>query len=639
VAGRPLVYHPRPRASVEVNQLRQALIELINRAETTLSEIAESEQISGGLKTLSRQLNDDRGPDKHIVLAVVRHCALLVSEPAEQLTSKYTDLWDAARRDYERAAPPRSALPGPPAPEPPDPALVEPVLELVADGDDGLAATVIAKQYPEAGPAAGGIIAEIARRVPDGAAGLLAAIIDHRGYDVARAYMESFSQADEQTAARVLADPRLKPPPPSDAPGRASILDKDPADLIGQRRAAKVRQGSVAQVVADIIQEAQFESLPADDSNGTLLASVRRQRRRRADPDGRYDILQAADLVLDVVRNSKDGAVQILGRLLNALAADGHVELAARVLGAMAGVTGDGIGEVLDVMSPPALVKVLELLAWDHRLDEFQSQTPSLMARARPLVLAQLLLEQERRNSQTPAVDFSQLRTAKQVLAEMLSRNALLTASFIGKKIKMPGILGLSEPSPEETGLVAAVRDLAPSDLSATGQLLGRLLSINIWDGIRFVLYLAAGTEDDETLWMAAEMLAAAIRLNPSASDHIISLARKTGNRASIDMLLDHLIEKHPDQGREVVDAMLARADPASTAIQLRGLLRSQALALAGEMLRQIPQSDPRESWDLVALAVKDGNLGAAIDILERTALSGSPAGPARPGSSTPPTR
>ena len=37
-------------------------------------------------------------------------------------------------------------------------------------------------------------------------------------------------------------------------------------------------------------------------------------------------------------------------------------------------------------------------------------------------------------------------------------------------------------------------------------------------------------------------------------------------------------------------------------------------------MLRQIPESDPNESWDLVALAVKDRNLEAAIDILEHTA-------------------
>ena len=631
MAGRHLEYQPRPGASDEVNQLRQALIDLVNRAGTKLVAIAESEQIAGGLKSLSKQLNRDRCPDKHIVLAIVEHCARLAGQPSDQLADRFMDLWDAAQDDQDGSARPR-ALAGPPAPELPapeplDPALVEPVLELVADGDDIVAAAVITGDYPEAGPTAGGIIAEIGRRIPDGAAGLLAAIIDRGGYDFTRAYMESFSQADEETAARVLADPRLKPPPadepadepPGGTPAPASILDKNPADLLGRRRAAKVRQGDAVQVAADLIQEAEFESLPADDGHGGFNMA-RITQLMTADPDGRYDIQHATGLVLDVARNAREDVAQILGQLLNALATDGHIELAARVLAKVADAAGDGIGELLDAMSPRALVEALKLLAWDDRLDKFQSQAPFLMAQARPLVLAQLLLERERRDSQTPAVDFSQLRQAKQVLSEMLSQNALLTASLIGKKIKVRGILGLSELSPEETSLVAFIRDLAPANLRAAGHLLGRLLQLDIWDGSRFIFYLAAGTEDDGFLWMAAEMLATAIRLNPSVSDYIISLVLREDNRASIDMLLDHLAEKHPDQGSEVVKAMLARTEQAGIATWLRELLRSRALGLADEILRQAPESDPNESWNLVALAVKDGNLGAAISILEHIA-------------------
>jgi hypothetical protein len=38
-------------------------------------------------------------------------------------------------------------------------------------------------------------------------------------------------------------------------------------------------------------------------------------------------------------------------------------------------------------------------------------------------------------------------------------------------------------------------------------------------------------------------------------------------------------------------------------------------------MLRQVPESDPNESWNLVALAVKDENLEAAISISEHIAI------------------
>ena len=640
MAGRPLEYQPRPGASDEVNQLRQALIELVNRTGTKLAAIAESENIRGGLRTLSRQLNQDRGPDKHIVLTIVEHCARLAGQPSDQLAGGFTELWSAAQGDQGGSARPRALAgappPEPPAPEPPDPALVEPVLELVADGDDIVAAAVITGDYPEAGPTAGGIIAEIGRRIPDGAAGLLAAIIDRGGYDFARAYMESFSQADEETAARVLADPRLQPPPadepPADEPPGgtsvpASILDKDPADILGRRRAAKVRQGDVVQVAADIIQEAEFEPLPSgidiaaeDDYITELIRAERRLRRRKAKSGSWYDIQRATSLVLDVARNAKEEAAQVLGRLLNALAAGGHIELVARVLAEVADAAGDGTGELLDAMSPHVLVEALKLLAWDDGLHEFQSQAPSLMVQARPLVLAQLLLERERRDSQTPAVDFLQLRQARQVLAEMLSQDARLTFSLIEKKIKLQGILGLAELTPEETSLIACIRDLPPANRHTAGQLLGRLLQLDIWGGSRFVFYLAAGSQDNDILWMAAEMLATAIRLNPNVSDYIISLMLKENDRASIDVLLDHLAEKHPDQGNEVVKAMLARTEQGGIATWLRKLLRNGALELAGEMLRQATESDPNGSWNLVAHAVEDGNLEAALSILEHIA-------------------
>ena len=621
--GRPLVFRPIANASAEVNQLAQALIELINRAETTLGAIAESEHVSGGLKALSRQLGDARGPYKHIVLAIVQHCAPLLGEPADQLSSRYTDLWNAARGDYDGSRNARGTLPAEPAgPEPIDPALVVPVLELVADGDDAVAASVIAQQYPEAGPTAGRVIAEIGRRIPDGTAGLLAAIVNDRGYDFARTYMEAFAQADEETAAGVLTDPRLQPPaldePPDNASTSMSILDKDPADLTGQRRAAMIARGSVVQVVADLIHEAEFAPLPEVGSDGKLRPNwARREQRRRGDPSGRYDIQRATDLVVAVIRNATEDTAQILSQMLNTLVTGGHAELAARVLGE---VSEDGVGEVLDAMTPHALLEALKLLAWDSRLYEFQPQLPSLMAWARPLVVAQLLLEREQRNSQTPTVDLLQLRSTKQVLAEMLSRNALLTASFISKKIEK--MSGPPEPGSEEATLVGAVRDVASADLSGTGQLLGQLLNIDMWAGTRFTFQLAVGTEDDGTLWMAAEMLAAAIRLNQRVPDFIFSLMKgEAANPASINMLLDHLIEKHADQGREVVKAMLREADPASTTIRLRELLHGGALGLASEILRQISESAPNESRTLLTFAVRDGDLEAAIDILEHAVL------------------
>jgi hypothetical protein len=616
VAGRPLVYRPRPGASDEVNRLRQALIDLINQTGTSLSEVARTQRISGGLRYLSKQLTDDRGPDEHIVRAIVRHCATLADGHADELTSRFTDLWLATRGDRAGAARPAHEPPAAPPAEPLDPELIAPVLELVADGNDEIAAAMLAGQYPEAGSTAGGIIAEIGRRIPDGAAGLLSAIVERGGFDFAKPYLESLAQADKEVAARVLADPRLMPPPeqtPEETAPRASILDEDPADLLGRRRAAMLRQGGAAQVVAAIIQDAQFAPIRADEEHHWILRAA---QLGRADADGDYDIYQATDLVVTVARNAREDAAHILGQLLNALVADGHVELAARVLAELAEHAGDGIGAALDAMTPYTLLEALRLLLWGDRLAELRLPGSFLLARARPLVAAQLLIEREQRNPQTPEVEFWQLRNAQQILAEMISRNALLTASFIAKIISTPG---LPNPSAEELRLTAAVRDLAPASLIATGQLLGRMIQLNMWDGTRFTVYMVAGTDHDETMWMVAEILWAAIRLNPNVSDHIISLRQKQVNRASIDRVLDHLMDKHPDQGREVVEAMRARTDLAS-ATRLGELLRNGALELATELLRQLAAADPGESWDLVALAVQGGNLEAALDILAHTA-------------------
>jgi len=171
-------------------------------------------------------------------------------------------------------------------------------------------------------------------------------------------------------------------------------------------------------------------------------------------------------------------------------------------------------------------------------------------------------------------------------------------------------------------GLALALAGYFGEALDVDGNSARKVQALGIWGGSRFVFYLAAGTQDNDILWMAAEMLATAIRLNPNVSDYIISLMLKEGDRASIDVLLDHLTEKHPDQGSEVVKAMLARTEQGGIATWIRELLRNGALELAGEMLRQASESDPNGSWNLVAHAVEDGNgnLEAAISILDHIA-------------------
>lgn len=631
--GRPLIFDPSrmPNASDQVKTLDEALIKLLNRAGTGLTATMRSAGISGGRQNLWRQLNRDQGPDKHIVMAIVQHCAALIDdEDEDELLARFLALWQATQGDQGSGQDNRRAIHPPVTAEPVNPALVAAVLDLVAGGDDVSAAEMMATQYPHADPVVGGILAEIGRITPWGAADLLAAVISHSGYDLARTYMDCLAEADETTAARVMADPRLQPPPepePETDPGLPPGIP-DPADINGRRRAAKIRRGDIAQAVAEIVHESQFEPPPQPSDDGELAtwreAVERRAQRRRADAQDRYDVIHATDLVMYIARNAGDDAGPLLGRLLGALMAEDHAELAARALAAAATAAPGHVGEVLGAMNRRELTEALDLLASSDWLDDAEELFPILVEQAPPPVAAHLLIEWELRSSPLPAVSFSRLRSPAHVLTEMVAYNHALAASFLSRQVGV-GSFTLAY-GPDEPAIIAAVLDLASADVKAAGRLLGEMVNRGAAEASVFIFRVgAAAGNNEETTWLAATLLDAAVRLEPARVPALIAQIMQEsgsspGQEEDSGNLLDHLVERHPKQGSRVVEAMLSR-DLTHVKAQLPRMIRAGNLALASEVLKQIAAQDQTCPWDLVICAVTDRNLQAALEILEACPL------------------
>ena len=93
--GRPLRFDPEelPDSTEEVRRLVAALIELMRKAGTGPTRIAgELSAVFTGKQDVSRRIKSPQGPDKHVVQAVVKHCAALLREPERPLLDQFEEL-------------------------------------------------------------------------------------------------------------------------------------------------------------------------------------------------------------------------------------------------------------------------------------------------------------------------------------------------------------------------------------------------------------------------------------------------------------------------------------------------------------------------------------------------------------------
>jgi hypothetical protein len=486
--------------------------------------------------------------------------------------------------------------------------LVEGLLQLMATGDDAVAAEQVIQWYPEAGGAAGAVLTEVGGIMPSGVIGLLAAVNDLIGYDQAFLYIQSISQRDPTLAACIADDPRLQPPPPvteSHTAPELSIRYKDPADLNGKRWAVMVDRGHSSQVVADIVRESQRG---VDQPNDAFSPKANRA---------------AAKLVMDVVRNASDNPGRTLGTLLGRFVAEDHAWTAARALTRVARDDARVLPSAIDAMSSSALQEMLDLLAHGH-----DPRLPALLGQMPPRVTAHLFLKWEQEHPEALPGDLAEVRSPSEVLRQMAELNLPLAASFMSRIIDPP----------EEITDIAL--DLVSNDLSITTQLLNRVAVVAQTEALMLIASMILSTKDVQVIGLSAGLLAAMIRHEPDRVPHqIAQLVRVNGHPDSasdedrglwliansrepdnLNRLLDRLMEKNPDEGRQVVSSMV-EADVTYCKRLLPVLIKRHNLVFTCELLLQLANHEPDGPWAGIANVVSDGNFKVAIDIAEKAPL------------------
>jgi hypothetical protein len=634
--GRRLVFNPEglpAGTSKEVKQLDAALIELINKAGTTLTQIAEESKINSDRKSLSRQLHQQAGPDEHVVMAIVEHCAQILEDDRSQLIEHFSRLWSQAQDNGGDSPDNHQLPPGLALTEPADPSLAIPYLEMLTDGQETTAATMLAGQYPQGGPTVGGILAEIGRRIPSGTAGLLQAVAEVVP-ELATAYLQALTEADEDTAAEVRWF--MPPPPEPEPPEDEGILGMDPASINGRRRAAMIRRGDTARVAAEILREAEFRPPPAvketpKDDHARFMDLV--EKAARGDEQERYDLAQATDLVMAVGYHAGDDASQLLGKLLNALTQDGHARLAAGCLAVLAKASTEAVREILDVINRPGLTAALKLLESGARPAGTRADVAVLLQQAPPAVLGDRLLE--RKQEQEAPVDFLQVRSPRQTLAYMTTQDRDRAARYLSRLISPRSTDPASASRIQVQNIIAAVvLDLSRADRETAGLLLYGLITVNP-AAARRLLYLMAVPAAQGEPQQAADLLAAVLDTAPTSAPKLLAeLAHSDsdpvlapgpaaqprpapGEPGSVAWLLDLMATAHPDQGPPVATALL-NEDIQHFKTQLQPLIRHRALALAGELLCQLPQWEPVGPWPVMSAALEEGNLDTALTALEQ---------------------
>lgn len=137
---------------------------------------------------------------------------------------------------------------------------------------------------------------------------------------------------------------------------------------------------------------------------------------------------------------------------------------------------------------------------------------------------------------------------------------------------------------------------------------------------------------------VVAGLLAAMIRHEPArAPRQIARLARVNGDPRSVgdeerslwlipvrsgkpdnlNRLIGRLIQRNPDEGRQVVSSMVG-ADATYCKMQLPFMIQRHNPAFADELLRQLASQDPHGPWMAITSALIDSNFKVAIDIAEK---------------------
>lgn len=607
--GRKLQPSPDDSRSTEVVELVHRLIELIVRADSGWQEIADSiprqtkQNLSYHVQTRTN------GPDRLVVEQIVDFCCKKLDEPRGPLKAEFLRLREIADRGVPTSAAIGSGMPteAEEAPPPPavDPALVAPILQLVYMGQRHEAAQQLTAQYPEGGVELGQILTEIGSRTAAGVVDLIDAVIEEAGTARAETYLAALRDQDASVAAAVEAVPRTRPAPvpaaPTAEPTRPqTVLDEDPRKGDGRRRDALIRRGEVAQVAAEIINEAE---------TGRATFSKRKV----------LDINLAGDLISNVLQDQGDDA-DILAILLSQLIEDGQAALATAILGRVHDNPEnepDVIQAVLQGMKRPSLQSALDHLAEnDGSTDDPKGLLSLLLAQApAPVTGAHLFKWELVRHPGT--IEISELPHLQAVLRSMIERDVRATTHVLISQMETWNVetaFGAFRTKSPESTAAAAILGLAHADVTAAGRLLYNLLVVRPETASRLLFLLEAPRDEGDALGTVAQIVAAAIRQDPGLTPRLI--ARMVRHHDVPTQVLERVAHADEDHARRLARAMLVEDLPYCRTA-LRDLVRQGAHVLAGELLRQLGEQEPEGPWNLINRAIQDGATEAALANLD----------------------
>jgi hypothetical protein len=598
----------------EVVDLVVALQELIDEAGTNRSEVAGGLPGKHSKQSVSRSLNSLKGPDRQLVLGIVRFCSERLGEPADSRVEVFARLWEAANptRSAQVVLRP-SGENQPETPEPVDLSMVALVLGLVVEGARHEAAVQLVSTYPQGGAMLGQILAEVGRRLPGGVVDILDAVAEEAGTPLANTYLDSLRNAEADVAATVDAVPRTRPAPP-EPPATAeplNIVDQDPEDLQGRRHALLLRNNEVAQVVAEILAEVTPTRLAAGSREFFDIDAVRRFRRG-------LDTERAFRLIKAICDHDPDDT-RLLAVLLPNLIAEGHPRLVLQFLYAVHQMPDEGprlAHDTLAAMPRPELISALDQLATGEIDDIGPDTLDVLLGDAPGPVTREILLRHAETGKRAP-VDLAALPHLNVVLRAMIERDCPTTALVLAREIDtwdVESAVRLPADRPE-TRIASVLLDLARDDVEGPGRLLYFLLAQSAEDAARLLFLLEMRTGDADRLPLVAKIVTAAIRRDPQRA--VILLAINARQHGTPIRLLERAVQENTEYTRLLATAMLTTDHLPYFRELLPDFIRQEALALTVELLRQLADRDSGGPWDLVGHALKDGNSSAALDILE----------------------
>ncbi|MFE0776879.1 hypothetical protein [Streptomyces sp. NPDC058861] len=469
------------------------------------------------------------------------------------------------------------------------------------------AAQQLTAQYPEGGVEPGQILTEIGSRTAAGVMDLIDAVIEEAGTTLAETYLAALQSQDASVAAAVEAVPRTRPAPvpaaPATEPTRPqTVLDEDPRKGDGRRRDALIRRGEVAQVAAEVINEAESER---EIFGGFTVRNL--------------DINLARDLVFNVMQRQGDDA-DILAILLSQLIDDGQAALATAVLGRVHDSPEsdpDAIQAVLQGMKRPSLQSALDHLAEsDGGTDDPKKLLSLLLAQApAPVTGAHLFKWEMARHPGT--IEISELPHLQAVLRSMIERDVKATTHVLISQMETWNVetaFGAFRTKSPEYAAATAILGLAHADVTAVGRLLYNLLAVRPETASRLLFLLEAPRDEGDALGMVAQIVAAAIRQDPGLTPRLI--ARMVRHHDVPTQVLERVAHADEDHARRLARAMLVEDLPYYRTA-LKDLVRQGAHVLAGELLRQLGEQEPEGPWNLINRAIQDGATEAALANLD----------------------